>query len=91
MQFCKEHVYIFPPVFMCINNLTDQVLVLFSKMNASKIAGLSHPVGKSISGENGPGPPVSVMAELFVHMLPETINIMGWKLRRQLQVLVCKH
>lgn len=53
--------------------------------------GSSHPVREAIPGEDGPGPPVGVMAILFVHMLSEAIDIMGWQFGRQLKVLVIKH
>lgn len=52
---------------------------------------IPYPVRESVSGEDGPGSPVGVMAILFVHMLSQAIDIMGRKPGGQLYVLVRKH
>lgn len=50
-----------------------------------------YPIREGISGENGPGSPVCVMAIVLMDVFTKTINIMGWKLGRQLEVLVRKN
>lgn len=44
----------------------------------------THPIRETVSGEDGPGFPVCVMAKVFMHMLSQAINVMGWKLGREL-------
>lgn len=50
-----------------------------------------HPVGEAVSGEDGPGLPVHVMAIGLVHVLSQAVNVGGWELGGQLQVLILEH
>lgn len=43
-----------------------------------------HPVGEAVSGEDGPGLPVHVMAIGLVHVLSQAVNVGGWELGGQL-------
>ncbi len=52
---------------------------------------MTHAIGKSISCEDRPGPPVGVMAEGLMDVLSESINIVRGEFSRELKVLIRKN
>lgn len=52
---------------------------------------MTHAIGKTISCEDRPGPPVGVMAEGLMDMLPKSIDIVRGEFSRELKVLISKN
>jgi len=52
---------------------------------------MTHAVGKSISCEDRPGPPVGVVAKGLMDVLSKSIDIVGREFSRELKVLIIKN